>query len=90
MYTLPAEEVDYVHLQYKVNGLYFPIFWSSEIIIQDKILLVVVYARTSYVQFWVRIYGLSQEYWRSRILFEKASGCAFGHYAHVLVDVDIS
>jgi hypothetical protein len=53
--------------------------------------LVVVYARTSYVQFWVRIYGLSQEYWRSRILFEKASGvCIWPLHTHVLVDVDIS
>jgi hypothetical protein len=42
--------------------------------IRDKNLRAVVYARISYVQFWVRIYGLSKKYWRSRILFEIASG----------------
>jgi hypothetical protein len=56
---------------------------------------------------WVRIYGLSQEYWRPEILFAIASSIetpictdaiatkpmfdrTFGHYARVLVDMDIS
>jgi hypothetical protein len=58
-------------------------------------------------QVWVRIYGLSQEYWRPKILFAIVSSIGtpictdaiaakpmfdrtFGHYARVLVDLDIS
>lgn len=58
-------------------------------------------------QVWVRIYGLSQEYWRPKILFAIVSSIGtpictdaiaakpmfdrtFGHYARVLVDMDIS
>ena len=59
------------------------------------------------VQVWLRIYGLSQEYWRKNILFAIASSVgtpictdsisskpfmerSFGHFARVLVDVDLS
>lgn len=56
---------------------------------------------------WVRLYGLSQEYWRKKILFAITSSVGtpictdsisgkpmiertFGHYARVLVDVDLA
>lgn len=56
---------------------------------------------------WVRIYGLSQEYWDERILFSVAGSIGlpiclddttnrafesriFGHYARVLIDVDLT
>jgi hypothetical protein len=59
------------------------------------------------VQVWMRIHGLSQEYWRKRIIFAIASSVGtpicvdavtskpaiertFGHYARVLVDIDVS
>jgi hypothetical protein len=59
------------------------------------------------VQVWMRIYGLSQEYWRKNILFAIASSVgtpictdnisckplmerSFGHFARVLVDLDLS
>jgi hypothetical protein len=58
-------------------------------------------------QVWVRIFGLSQEYWRPKILFAIASSLGipictdsftnkpmlertFGHYARVLVDVNLA
>ena len=58
-------------------------------------------------QVWVRLYRLSQEYWRKKTLFAIASSVGtpictdsvsgkpmiertFGHYARVLVDVDLS
>jgi hypothetical protein len=58
-------------------------------------------------QVWVRLYGLSQEYWRPKILFAIASSVGtsictdaivaktmfdrtFGHYARILVDMDLS
>lgn len=58
-------------------------------------------------QVWLRIYGLSQEYWRKKILFAIASSVgtpictdaitskprierSFGHFARVLVDIDLS
>jgi hypothetical protein len=58
-------------------------------------------------QVWIRIFGLSQEYWRQNILFAIASSIGipictnsftnkpmlertFGHYARVLVDVDLA
>lgn len=59
--------------------------------------------KTSNVQLWVRIYELSWEYWHKKILTDIASTLGvplkfdastingdFGHYARVLVDVDIS
>jgi hypothetical protein len=63
--------------------------------------------RNTSAQVWVSIYGLSQEYWRPKILFAIASGIGtpictdaiaakpmfdrtFGHFARVLVDMDIS
>ncbi|XP_045832867.1 uncharacterized protein LOC123924134 [Trifolium pratense] len=54
---------------------------------------------------WVRILGLPQEYWRPKILFSIAGGVGvpicldertsdrssgFGHYARVLVEIDLS
>lgn len=58
-------------------------------------------------QVWLRIYGLSQEYWRKKILFAITSSVgtpictdaitskprierSFGHFARVLVDIDLS
>ncbi|MCI33137.1 NBS resistance protein, partial [Trifolium medium] len=59
--------------------------------------------RQTHVQSWIRIYELPQEYWRPRTLFEIAGGVgtplmldeatknrSFGHYARVLVDIDLS
>ncbi|MCH84492.1 NBS resistance protein [Trifolium medium] len=59
--------------------------------------------RQTHVQSWVRISNLPQEYWRPRTLFEIAGGVgtplmldaatkkrSFGHYARILVDVDLS
>lgn len=59
--------------------------------------------KQTHTQCWIRIYDLPQEYWRSRILFEVAAGIStpiaidemtrkryFGHYARVLVDLDLS
>jgi len=65
------------------------------------------YQQNINAQVWVRIYGLSQEYWRKNILFSIVSGVGspictdantgkpmiertFGHYARVLVDMDLS
>lgn len=55
------------------------------------------------VQCWIRILGLSQEYWRPKILFAIARGISsplslndatknktLGHYAQVLVDLDLA
>ncbi|GAU13228.1 hypothetical protein TSUD_245980 [Trifolium subterraneum] len=61
----------------------------------------------SSAQVWIRIFGLSQEYWRPKILFAIASSVgtpicmdsftnkpmlerSFGHYARVLVDVNLA
>jgi hypothetical protein len=58
-------------------------------------------------QVWLRIYGLSQEYWRKKILFAIASSVgtpictdaitskprmerSFGHFARILVDMDLT
>ncbi|MCH82982.1 hypothetical protein A2U01_0003796 [Trifolium medium] len=63
--------------------------------------------RNTTAQVWVRIYGLSQEYWRPKILFAIASSVGtpictdaiaakpmfertFGHFARVLVDMDLT
>jgi hypothetical protein len=63
--------------------------------------------KNSTAQVWVRLYGLSQEYWRPKILFAIASSIGtpictdaiaakpmfdrtFGHYARVLVDMDLT
>lgn len=63
--------------------------------------------RNTYAQVWVRLYGLSQEYWVQNILFTIAGSLGspictdsttakpriertFGHYARVLVDMDVS
>jgi len=56
----------------------------------------------SNAQIWVSLMHLPQEYWRTATLLEIASGigtplaideathsCLFGHYARVLVDVDM-
>ncbi|XP_019447270.1 PREDICTED: uncharacterized protein LOC109350495 [Lupinus angustifolius] len=56
----------------------------------------------SHVQCWVKIIGLPQEYWSPRIIFSIAGGIgapislddatnnrAFGHFARVLVDMDL-
>ncbi|XP_019418439.1 PREDICTED: uncharacterized protein LOC109329226 [Lupinus angustifolius] len=58
--------------------------------------------RHSHSQCWVKIFGLPQEYWSPRILFSIAGGLgtpislddatskrSFGHYALVLVEVNI-
>lgn len=55
------------------------------------------------VQCWIRILGLPQEYWRPKILFAIARGVgvplslddatinkSLGHYARVLVDLDLA
>lgn len=57
----------------------------------------------SHAQLWVRLLNLPQEHWRKITLFEIASGIGtpltideatqsrlFGHYARILVDVDMS
>lgn len=54
-------------------------------------------------QVWIRLYGISAEYWHPRLLMEMARGVGtplqldpmtkegrFGFYARVLVDVDLS
>lgn len=58
-------------------------------------------------QVWLKIHGLSQEYWRKRIIFAIASSVGtpicvdsitskpaiertFGHFARVLIDIDLS
>lgn len=59
--------------------------------------------KQTHTQCWIRIYDLPQEYWRPRILFEIAASVGtpisidemtckkvFGHYAKVLVDVDLT
>ncbi|CAJ2668917.1 unnamed protein product [Trifolium pratense] len=59
--------------------------------------------RQTHVQSWNDIYELPQEYWRPITLFEIAGGVgtplmldeatknrSFGHYARVLVDIDLS
>ncbi|XP_008350100.2 uncharacterized protein [Malus domestica] len=57
----------------------------------------------THAQVWIKIYGLSQEYWHPRILMEIARGVGtplqldhatreklYGYYARILVDVDLS
>ena len=57
----------------------------------------------SHVQVWIRLLDLPQEYWRPKTLFEIANGVGtpldldvatknrtFGHYARILVDIDLS
>ncbi|XP_068312484.1 uncharacterized protein [Pyrus communis] len=57
----------------------------------------------THAQVWIKIYGLSQEYWHPRILMEIACGVGtplqldhatreklYGYYARILVDVDLS
>jgi hypothetical protein len=59
--------------------------------------------RQTHTQIWIRLMELPQEYWRQRTLFEIASAIgtplsldeatkarAFGHYARILVDMDLS
>lgn len=58
--------------------------------------------KQSNAQVWVRIYGLPQEYWRPKIIFaiagslgvpicldEATNKIFFGHYARVLIDIDL-
>ncbi|XP_019450653.1 PREDICTED: uncharacterized protein LOC109352923 [Lupinus angustifolius] len=58
--------------------------------------------KLSHSQCWVRILGLPQEYWSAKILFSIAGGLgtpislddatsnrSFGHFARVLVDIDL-
>jgi len=57
----------------------------------------------THAQLWICLMHLLQEYWRKTTLLEIASGIGtplaideatqsrvFGHYAHILVDVDLS
>ncbi|KAK2357831.1 hypothetical protein QL285_095068 [Trifolium repens] len=59
--------------------------------------------RQTHTQIWIRLMELPQEYWRQCTLFEIASAIgtplsldeatkarAFGHYARILVDMDLS
>lgn len=62
--------------------------------------------KQTHAQCWIRIHGLPQEYWRSKILFEIAGGIGvpisldeatinrsfgpFGHFARVLVDINLA
>ncbi|PNX89783.1 putative NBS resistance protein, partial [Trifolium pratense] len=59
--------------------------------------------RQTHAQVWIRLMELPQEYWRQRTLFEIASAMGtpltlddstkhrtFGHYARILVDMDLS
>ncbi|PNX79318.1 putative NBS resistance protein, partial [Trifolium pratense] len=59
--------------------------------------------RQTHAQIWIRLMNFPQEYWHRRTLFEIASAIgtpltlddstknrSFGHYARVLVDMDIS
>jgi len=59
--------------------------------------------KQTHVSLWIRLVELPQEYWRERILKEIASAvgtpieidgptknCTFGHYARILVDIDLS
>jgi hypothetical protein len=59
--------------------------------------------RQTHAQIWIRLMELPQEYWRQRTLFEIASAIGtplslddstrnrtFGHYARILVDIDLS
>ncbi|CAL0321590.1 unnamed protein product [Lupinus luteus] len=58
--------------------------------------------KQSHSQCWIRIMGLSLEYWSAKILFSIAGGLgtpisldeatttrSFGHFARVLVDIDL-
>jgi hypothetical protein len=69
--------------------------WTSEFSIQAQ--------TQTHAQIWVRLMDLPQEYWRTKTLFEIASGLGtpliideaalnrrFGLYARFLVDVDLS
>lgn len=57
----------------------------------------------THVESWIRLYELPQEYWRPKILLENANGIGtpialdettgnrfFGHYARVLIDVNLT
>lgn len=59
--------------------------------------------RQTNVQCWIRIFGLPHEYWRPKILFAIATGVgiplslddatinrSLGHYARILVDLDLA
>ena len=59
--------------------------------------------KQTHVTIWIRLMELPQEYWRERTLKEIASvvgtpididgptrNCTFGHYARILVDMDLS
>ncbi|KAM1028662.1 hypothetical protein ACFX13_042009 [Malus domestica] len=59
-------------------------------------------APPTHAQVWIRIYGLSRDYWHPHHLLEIAKGVGtlqldkatkerqFGYYAHALVDVDLA
>ena len=57
----------------------------------------------THAQVWIRLWELPQEYWMERTLYEIAGAvgtlllidhvtknCLFGHYARILVDLDLS
>jgi len=59
--------------------------------------------KQTHVSLWIRLVELPQEYWRERTLLEIASAVGtpididgptrerkFGHYARILVDIDLS
>lgn len=59
--------------------------------------------KQTHAQVWVRFYGIPQEYWGPKILFTIASGLGvpicldeatnkktFGHFARVLIDLDLN
>lgn len=59
--------------------------------------------RNTHAQCWIRIHGLSQEYWRPKIFIEIAEGIdnpialdeatstrVFRHFARILVDIDMT
>ncbi|KAF1879339.1 hypothetical protein Lal_00005805 [Lupinus albus] len=58
--------------------------------------------KLSHTQCWIKILGLSQEYWSGRFIYSIAGGIdtpisldeatsnrTFGHFARVLVDIDL-
>lgn len=69
--------------------------WSSDFSIRNH--------NQTHVQVWIRLIDLPQEYWRHTTLFEIANGIGtpitldnatknrtFGHFARILVDLDLS
>jgi len=69
--------------------------WSPDFSIRNH--------KQTHVQVWIRLIDLPQEYWRHTTLFEIANGVetpialdnatknrTFGHYARILVDLDLS